>query len=300
MLTLINETIAGSKGRAITLDARYDNLAGRLPVVVFCHGFKGFKDWGYFNYLSERFAGEGFLFVKFNFSHNGTTPANLLSTDDFEAFGNNNYIIELNDLEKILDWIGNDFPDRKAIDTKGISLIGHSRGGGIAILKAAEDSRIRKLVTWASVSDLLNRASAETIERWKREGVTYTTNARTGQKLPLYYQFHETILANEDRLNIRLACRKLGIPFLIIHGDKDDAVPVREAGELKQWSGGVESGSLLSESPIAGGHLSRKTSELMIVNGAGHTFGVSHPFTPPLPSDAGAVIERTIRFLKDT
>ena len=39
--------------------------------VIFYHGFKGFKDWGHFNQISERFANSGLLAVKFNGSYNG-------------------------------------------------------------------------------------------------------------------------------------------------------------------------------------------------------------------------------------
>ena len=38
------------------------------PAVVVCHGFKGFKDWGFFPHLAHRLANAGLTTVTFNFS----------------------------------------------------------------------------------------------------------------------------------------------------------------------------------------------------------------------------------------
>ena len=50
-----------------------------------------------------------------------------------------------------------------------IYLIGHSRGGGISIIAANEDKRIKKLVTWAAIADLTNRFSSEELAIWKKK-----------------------------------------------------------------------------------------------------------------------------------
>lgn len=248
------------------------------PVVIFVHGFKGFKDWGHFNAMAKHFADAGFVFVKFNFSHNGVTETDPMAFTDPEAFGNNNYIFELNDLQAVIDSLPSVGNLVKEIDPEHICLVGHSRGGGIAILKAAEEPRVKKLVTWASVSDFIHRNKKKTIDTWKRDGVVYATNARTGQKMPMYYQFYETLMANQDRLNIHDAVRKLGIPFLIVHGTDDEAVPSQEAEHLRHWA---------------------SNAELLLVEGAGHTFGVRHPFQGgSLPENAQLVIFKTIEFLK--
>mgnify|MGYP002020764100 CR=1 FL=1 len=50
-----------------------------------------------------------------------------------------------------------------------INLLGHSRGGGISLLKTAEDSRISKVVSWASPSDLLRKLpSGDKLKLWVR------------------------------------------------------------------------------------------------------------------------------------
>lgn len=274
-----NILIEGSKDKPILLDVCYKETHEAKPVVIFVHGFKGFKDWGHFDLLAKTCAQEGFVFVKFNFSYNGTTPEHPLEFVDLDAFGNNNYIIELNDLEKVIDWALSDPSIVREVDKESLYLIGHSRGGGISILKAAEDPRVKKLITWASVSDFLNRNKKRTIDTWQEIGIVYTFNARTQQQMPLYLQFYETLQANKERLNILKAAKSLSIPFLIVHGTADEAVELKDAEEL---------------------HRAGKHSELLVVGEANHTFGAKHPYEAlSFPEHAQFVLDRSLAFLKE-
>ena len=273
-----NIIINGSKNKPITLDVFYEKTGKPKSIVIFVHGFKGFKDWGHFNEIAKTFAEEDFIFVKFNFSYNGTTPNNPLVFDDLDAFGNNNYIIELDDLGLVIDWISKNESLAKEVNPNSIHLIGHSRGGGIVVLKAGEDKRITKTTTWAGVSDFLNRHNQKTIKLWKEKGVVHTYNMRTEQQMPLYYQFYETIQNNKERLNIVKAAKRLTIPFLIIHGTADNAVSLNDAKELNQAC---------------------KKSELLVIENGDHTFGAKHPFTSSVfPEHAHHVIQHTLEFFK--
>ncbi len=279
MQILTNIIINGSKNRSIGLDIFYKETGKPKPIVVFVHGFKGFKDWGHFNEIAKTFADTGFVFVKFNFSYNGTTPTNSLEFGDLEAFGNNNYLIELDDLRLVIDWVSKNESLTNDINPESINLIGHSRGGGIVVLKAAEDKRITKIVTWAAVSDFINRNNQNTITLWKEKGVVHTYNMRTEQQMPLYYQFYETIQQNKERLNILKAAKELTIPFLIVHGTADNAVPFNDAKEL---------------------HQACKQSKLLVIENGDHTFGVKHPFNETaFPDHANYVIQKTLEFFKD-
>jgi uncharacterized protein len=269
----------GSNGRNMLADVFYNKNGKTKPCVIFCHGFKGFKDWGHLNLLGERFAEAGCVFVKFNFSHNGTSADDPLNFTDLEAFGNNNFTIELDDLKSVIDWTLNNEELRSEIDTNELGLLGHSRGGAITILMAGEDDRVKKLVTWAAVSNLIDRNKKRTVDTWKKEGVIYAKNARTQQNMPLYYQFYEDQQANKERLNVNHAVKRLHIPFLIVHGTNDAAVKYTDALEIKR---SAQKGSLLT------------------LEGADHTFGVKHPFEGKvLPEQAEEVIDKTIQFLKD-
>ena len=172
-----NITIDGSDNRPILIDITYKENKKCKKVVVFSHGFKGFKDWGAFNQIAKTFAQNDFIFVKFNFSHNGTTTADTMNFVDLEAFGKNNFCKELNDLGFVLDWVEKNFINVE------IYLLGHSRGGGISMLKTAEDNRISKVVSWASPSDFTNRMSEERIAIWKEKGVAFVYNGRTKQNM---------------------------------------------------------------------------------------------------------------------
>lgn len=278
MQVLKNILIPGSKKKPILLDLFYLQNKQQKPLVIFVHGFKGFKDWGHFNLVAKMVAGQEFVFVKFNFSHNGTTADQPADFADLEAFGNNNYCIELDDLDKVINWSLNNKNLTHEIDPEKIYLVGHSRGGGISILKAGEDNRIKKLVTWASVSSFLGRNSQTTIDTWKTKGVVYTFNSRTKQQMPLYAQFYENLLANRERLDILKTATTLSIPFLIIHGSGDEAVAEKDAQEL---------------------HHAVPHSELLIIENANHTFGAKHPFEEDMfPEDAKQVLSRTVTFLK--
>lgn len=277
MQTLLNIVIPGSKDKPIALDVFYQDNTKKRPLVIFVHGFKGFKDWGHFNFLAKTFAQAGYVFLKFNFSYNGTTLQNPTDFADLEAFGNNNYITELDDLKLVIDWALSDNSLYEKINKEEVYLIGHSRGGGICVLKASEDSRVKKLVTWASVSDFISRNKQTTICEWKEKGVLYIYNTRTHQNMPLFYQLYETTMANVNRLSILKNARKIKSPALIIHGTKDEAVSKNDAIEL---------------------HNAIPRSELMIIEGAGHTFDVKHPFVgEEIPFNAIKVIQATITFL---
>ncbi len=276
-----NIELPGNQGKPILTDFYFKEDGKPKPVVIFCHGYKGFKDWGAWNEMAEIFARENFFFLKFNFSHNGTTPEFPTEFMDIEAFGENNYIRELDDLQYVIDHLfSSEFKFASHIDTREINLIGHSRGGGIASLKAAEDDRITKLVTFSAVSDFASRfPEEEEIEKWSKKGVSYIINARTKQQLPHHFQFYTNFRENEERLTISRAVKELEIPHLIVHGSNDTSVPISDSGELFEWS------------PFP---------DLLLVESADHVYGQSHPWKEgELPKEFTYVLDRTLKFLKE-
>lgn len=230
--------------------------AGKAPVIIFSHGFKGFKDWGHFPQVAAWFAAQGMAFLRFNFSHNGTSPEHPADFVKLEHFALNNFSIELQDLHDTIDWV-EQHAEQYQLDVQNIFLIGHSRGGGISLIKAAEDARVKKVITWASVADFESRFMVDGFLEWKKNGITYIPNARTNQQMPLHYQFYEDFDQNRERLYIRKAAKKLDKPLLVIHGTADDTVSVNEANALHQWV---------------------KGSRLCLLQDADHTFNAVHPY----------------------
>lgn len=277
---IINHIYKGHNQRLSLLDVFYPEKVEQCPIVIFAHGFKGFKDWGIWNSFFEKLSSEGFVVVKFNFSHNGGNVQNPIDFPDLEAFSANTYSKELYDLEKVIDLVEHrTIPEIQHADTSKIYLIGHSRGGGISILTSAKDSRIKRLVTWASVSDFFERLpNSIVLEEWKDTGTHFIQNTRTHQMMPMKYSFVEDLLGNKNNLDIKAAATTLTIPWKIIHGTDDPVVLPSEAETLHQLSG---------------------TSELDMIEEANHVFGGSHPFHhEELPESVNDLLNSTLDFLK--
>ena len=268
--------------RPFTADARYVPDGQAKPVVVFVHGFKGFKDWGHFNLLADYFAQQGLVFVKLNLSHNGLVVGGTGDLEDLEAFGQNNFSLELDDIGALLDSL--EQPATTGIpasetDLRRLALIGHSRGGGLVLLKAAEDARVRAVATWAAINNINPGWTEELMLQWQQQGVYHVENSRTKQQLPLYYQIVEDYHANRLRLDIpHIVRRKLHKPLLVVHGDQDETVPVARAYELKSW---------------------KPNAELQILLAVTHNFGGAHPWTAKeLPTAAKQAADTTVKFLR--
>lgn len=266
--------------RSFKADATFVRDGVQKPLIIFNHGFKGFKDWGPFNIVAEKFADAGFVFVKMNFSHNGVTIEKPNDFADLEAFAQNNFCKELDDTGVLIDelFAGRTVIPESEFDLEKLYIMGHSRGGAHVILKSAEDSRIKAVVTWAAVNNLEAWHSKEEIDYWKKEGRIYIHNARTNQEMPLDFQLVENFVENTERLQVPDAVKSLAIPMLSIHGSDDPTVPVKAVKEIQSWNSGVE---------------------IEIIPGAGHTFGGTHPFDgEELPDDLENVVGKTINFFK--
>jgi pimeloyl-ACP methyl ester carboxylesterase len=273
-----NKILERAHKKPILIDTFYSEQFSNQPIIIFCHGYKGFKDWGAWDLMAKAIAESGICFIKFNFSHNGGTMENPIDFPDLEAFGNNNYSKELDDLNDVIDWAIAKFKDHLFVDVSNLILLGHSRGGGISILKTSEDKRVKKLITLASVCDFAKRtATIGDLEQWKKDGVKYVINGRTKQQMPHYYQFYEDFIANKSRLHIESAEKRLQIPHLIIHGDEDTSVHIDEAYALHHWN--------------PKGHL-------QIIEGADHVFNTRHPWTSEVVTkELSKVISQIINFV---
>ena len=267
--------------KPILVDLFYDSSNNKMPVIIFCHGYKGYKDWGCWNLVAKEFATSNLFFIKFNFSYNGGTIQNPIDFPDLNAFGNNTFTHELNDIERVISFVSSNKTFSTNIDLNNIFLIGHSRGGGICAIKASEDKRIKGLVSWASVSNFKIRFSegSEEFLKWKEKGVKYVENKRTKQLMPHFYQFYLDFKKNEKRYNIKTAVKNLKIPFLVVHGDNDNSVLPFEGGDLHSWN---------------------KNSKFLNIENGNHTFSSKHPWDgEKLPKELKAVTEASISFIKN-
>ena len=269
--TLTKHPLPGALG-PILVDVRAGGRAGARPAVLVLHGFKGFKDWGMFPPLAERLSLAGFSAVSPNLSGSGVDDAGEFTLP--ERFGHNTFSAEVQDVATVVDAL---MHGRLGVPTPStLGLIGHSRGGGVAILHAAKDSRVRALVTWAAIASVDRWPLDERIT-WRAAGRSQVRNARTGQVLPLYTDVLDDIEQNADSLDIEAAAGRIAVPWLLIHGTNDESVGFSEAELLK-------------------GANSASATRLMPVEGGGHTFGATHPWRSSAPQ-IDTVFDATIEWL---
>ncbi len=245
------------------------------PVVIICHGFKGFKGWGGFPWAAEHFALKGFAAIRFNFSLNGVEEE-FGEFTALDRFARNTISRELDDLADVVDAIHEGNLIEADVDRSRIAVIGHSLGGGVAIVHASEDTRVRAAAAWAGVADF-DRWGKKTKEQWRREGRMEIQNARTGQLMPMDVRMLDDLEANAARFDIPAAAARLTVPLLVVHGEQDVSVPITE-GEQNAKSAEV------------------KGSAIIRIPNADHTFGVKHPFEGPTAAFR-TVVEKTSAWL---
>lgn len=274
MQKIINHVIP-QHGQAILADIYFKEKHNK-HLILFCHGFKGFKDWGAWHLVAQQFAEAGFVFVKMNFSHNGIGLENTTAFTRLDLFYENNYSKELDDVQVVLNHIQTD-AFWQDFDIEQISLIGHSRGGGIALQSAYELPVISKVITWASISTFNRFGSVLEIENWKEIGYKNFYNSRTQQDMKIGFQFYEDYIKNINRLDLEKTVKQLQKPQLIIHGTADEAVGFSHAQRLKQWN---------------------PQAELHLIDNANHVFGAKHPYIEnKLPLDLQKVVDLSLEWL---
>ena len=238
--------------------------------VVICHGFKGFAHWGFFPHLARAIAGSGMRAITFDFSGSGIGDDRETFVDA-DAFEKNTLTQELADLSAVIsearrrEWI-----------TSPYGLLGHSRGGGVAILHAAGNDQVKALATWAAISHVARWTPSDVIT-WKERGFVDIVNARTGQVMKLGTNLLDDVEANQaTTLDIAAAAGRIRVPWLILHGREDETVPTEEAHRLHD--------------------LSREWSTLRIVEG-NHGFGAKHPFEE-VPESFSLALRETLDFFE--
>jgi dienelactone hydrolase len=243
------------------------------PCLVFVHGFKGFKDWGFGPYIGNYFSSKGYFVLSFNFSHNGVGKS-LTEFDEMDRFAENTFSLELDEISQLIKAYSKGFFG--GTSNTRIGLIGHSRGGGISILTANQNPEVDAVAVWSSVSTF-DRYSERQKENWRKRGVFEVMNSRTKQVMKLNLSLLDDLELNKDgKLNIENAVKELKKPFLIVHGEQDLAVPVKEAESLYGLS-------------------DKEMTEFYLIPATGHTFDIKHPFEGT-NEKFESILEKTYQF----
>ena len=266
-----NGVFFGAEGKKslidLTIPAHFNG-----SIILFMHGFMGYKDWGCWNLVENYFVTLGYGFCKYNVSHNGGTIENGIDFSDLDAFSVNSYYKEYTDTLAAISWI-----KENALPHQSIALIGHSRGGGMALLQSSNET-ISAIVSWAGISSIEKRfPTGEALKKWKEKGVKYHLNSRTNQQMPSRYLQYEEFCLHKELLNIESKCTNSKKPTLLIHGAIDTSVAIEEGHELAKWL----------------------NTKLHIIKNGDHTFGSKQPWTyEEIPEQLLEVCEITKSFFE--
>lgn len=205
----------------ISIQSNSGTLAGVLhpatdpesnSVLVICHGFRGSKDGGgRAIMLADAVAALGITVVRFDF-----TPHEPLTQ-------------QIAEIGSVVEFC------RECIGTR-IFLLGRSMGGSAALAFAAQDGAVAGLCLWSTPWNL--------VETFQLSLGEYYHKLAQGEGVVLEDEYGRASLAPkliEDMQHYDLlACvRKIGrTPVLILHGDHDTVVPLRQAQTIYQRAAG--------------------------------------------------------------
>lgn len=260
-------TLPSSEGLPIRVVL--DRPQGAKSLVVIIHGFKGFKDWGFFPFLSEAFALSGFAACRFDMSRNGVgdDPEQF---DRLDLFAEDTYSTQLSDLNTVVTHLRTD----PGLRNLPIFLLGHSRGGAIALLGSSRVDHLCGVITWSSISTV-DRWDEAIKRQWRRDGFLAVPNQRTGQVMKVSTRILEDCEANGANLDVLGAVRSLRTPLLIVHGAGDETVALDEARVIA--SNAVQ-------------------PSLVVIAGASHTYSAIHPLIN-IPAPLRTATRVTLGFL---
>lgn len=216
------------------------NLAGIFypadskSVVIMSHGFTGDKsEWGRFDKTAESLNKEGYNALRFDFSGSGESDDEFLSAEK-----------QVDDLNSAIKFV-----EEKGLNN--IGLLGLSLGGLVSA--KVYDKRVKTMVFWAPVTNSRKnyekRFTKEQINELHERGfITY--NMKKGARKTI--MIDKQIITDRESVDQEKLLSRINCPVLIIHGDKDTTVPLKDS--------------------ISAMNYLNKESKLEIIKGADHGF----------------------------
>ncbi|MBJ6363713.1 alpha/beta fold hydrolase [Paenibacillus sp. GCM10012307] len=264
--------------RIIRGNIHYASANQPQGTIVIIHGFKGFKDWGMFPYVADRLSAQ-YDVIRFNLSRNGVGES-LTEFDELEQFGRQTFSGDLEDLGALLERVrtGNLPLEGRQPTADRLVLLGHSRGGGEAILWALDHpDTVHGVISWNGSVRFTDIFGETGLQEIRERGIAYTRNARTGQMMPLERVIADDLEQNKARFHITERITELRVPLALIQGDQDYRRLIEGSEQLVER---------------------RPDIEWISIAGGDHTYGAKHPFQGTTPA-LDAAIEATLKAVGD-
>lgn len=263
---------------AYLYDLYHPETTSPLPCVLFLHGFKGFKDWGYWHLLAEPIIQAGFCFVKFNYTHNGTSIDHAQDFTALDKFSKNTYGMECEDAFHMIETLAKFHSD--IVDTRKLYLIGHSRGGGLSMVLSNESSDVQATAAWAPIGrfDYLWYNNVQYTNTWNKGEDILIPNSRTAQQMPISRDIYDDYQVQQSRFDLPRIYRESTCPYHVFYGTEDSIMDTFDPSILE---------------------VLKIKQNISLIAGADHVFGGQHPYTESLlPNFATELLTQTIKFFK--
>jgi dipeptidyl aminopeptidase/acylaminoacyl peptidase len=182
------------------------------PIIVLCHGFFRSKDGKTFVGLEKILNERGISTFRFDFFGHGESEGKFEDVTTSEA---------VDDVLKAIEFL-------KESGYGKIGLMGSSFGGMASIIAASRVNDLFVLALKSPVSDYSSLFQAheneQEVKEIEKKGFTYITDS-DGNKRKLNISF----FIDAQKAKGYEAAKKIKIPTLIVHGDKDDSVPIEQS-----------------------------------------------------------------------
>jgi len=206
--------------------------------VISLHGFPGSCESKIQKRLLKNLGKLNYLTLIFDFSGSNKSQG---------KFENKLMSKEVKDIKYAIDFLCKNYKFKKLV------LIGHSTGAIDASLYACKDKRINKLILSGAVSNLKHAAKYDFNDEqiksfWEKGYIVYKWPGKWTHNKRIKKAFYDEFFT----LDIPKAMKKYKKPLLIIHGEKDESVPLKNAKELYK--------------------LANKPKKLVVIKGAKHSY----------------------------